>query len=45
MLLEAVVRYDQGFLLAKLSSLLPCFILYYKSKLAYYSGYLPTFAF
>ena len=39
------VWYDQHVLLTKFGLPLPCFILYSKAKLAYYSGYLLTFYF
>ena len=39
------ICYDQCILLAKLCKPLPCFILYSKAKLAYYSRYLLTFYF
>ena len=42
MLLEEGVCYDQCILLAKLSSPLPCFILYSKAKFVCYSRYLLT---
>ena len=42
MLLEEGVCYDQCLFLAKLCYPLPCFILYYKDKLACYSRYLLT---
>ena len=47
MLLEEGVCYDKCILLAKHCNTLPCFILYSKAKLAWYSlgiSLLPTFA-
>ena len=45
LLLEECVCYDQCVLLAKLCWLLPCFILYSRTKLACYSRYLLTSCF
>ena len=45
MLVEKVICCDQGVLLAKLCYHMPCFISYFKAKLAFYSGYLLTFCF
>ena len=41
-LLEEDVCYDQHILLAKVCQPLPCFILYSKAKLPFYSRYLLT---